>query len=267
MATYRSSSGRSGRSSSVRSRSTAASSRRRTSTSPRPVSTRKPASSARARAQRERQALERKAQRSNKAAGKGAIVILAIALVAIKAFSSLPTTVKTSEVKVLHHNSSSTTTSSPGSFSSSSSSSSVAGSSAPPDQVVLPGASASRQGASAPVSSTTQAPVPKSSSPQPSGNSLVTVRVFNGTTISGAAGRVTNELARDNYNVVAPANATTQNVTTTVIYYSPGYVSQADRLAVVLGLSTTSVKPYSYSAPLPSVQPSDLNVVLGTDKA
>lgn len=78
---------------------------------------------------------------------------------------------------------------------------------------------------------------------------------------------MTNQLAQDGYDVVAPTNASIQDATVTIIYYSPGYLKQADQVAVVIGLGASSVKPLSFSTPIPPVQPSDLNIVLGTDKA
>ncbi len=143
-----------------------------------------------------------------------------------------------------------------------------------PDQVVLPqispsgpSSSSSSSTTSLSKSSTTTTVKAATTSGTSSGNSLVTVRVFNGTNVAGAAGKVTNQLAQLGYDVVAAANATTQNITVTDIYYSPGYQPQADHLALVLGLGATSVKQISFSAPIPAVQPSDLNIVLGTDKA
>ncbi len=230
------------------------------------------------RAQREQEVVSRKTERSGKAAGKGAILILAISLIAIKAFSSLPSTVKTSSdkslgiTKALHPT---TTTFAKSVSSAPSSNSGVTGGSVSPDQVVLPqispskGSSGANSGSASTSVKTTGTvspgnPVAASSSVS---NSQVTVRVFNGTNVAGAAGKVTNQLAQLGYNVVAAANANTQNITTTEIYYSPGYTSQADRLAVALGLGVSSVKPISFATPIPAVQPSDLNVVLGTDKA
>lgn len=78
---------------------------------------------------------------------------------------------------------------------------------------------------------------------------------------------MTNQLAQLGYDVVAPSNSTNQNISVTEIYYSPGYQQQADQLAGVLQVSASSIRPVSFSAPIPAVQPSDLNVVLGTDKA
>ncbi|MDA8270784.1 MAG: LytR C-terminal domain-containing protein [Actinomycetota bacterium] len=237
-----------------------------------------PTSAARMRAQREQEVVSRKTERSGKAAGKGAILILAISLIAIKAFSSLPSTVKTSSdkslgiTKALHPT---TTTFAKSVSSAPSSNSGVTGGSVSPDQVVLPqispskGSSGANSGsASTSVKTTgTVSPGNPAAASSSVSNSQVTVRVFNGTNVAGAAGKVTNQLAQLGYNVVAAANANTQNITTTEIYYSPGYTSQADRLAVALGLGVSSVKPISFATPIPAVQPSDLNVVLGTDKA
>lgn len=230
-------------------------------------------SAARMKAQREQEAISRKTERSGKAAGKGALLILAVSLIAIKAFSSLPSTVKTSAQKSVGITkvTGSTTTTFAKSVSSTPSSSGITGGSVSPDQVVLPQASPSgsvsgSSSATKPSTVTTRS----SSSVSPvvsSSNSLVTVRVFNGTDVAGAAGKFTSQLAKIGYDVVAASNATTQNLSKTSVYYSPGYESQAAKLAAAIGLAASSIKPVSFSTPIPNVQPSDLNVVLGTDKA
>lgn len=224
----------------------------------------------RMRAQREQAALHRKKQRSSKAAGKGAILILAIALLAIKAFSSLPSTQKTSDRTSNNPLSISTTSTTFANSVSNGGKSSQSSSSSTPDQVVLPQTVAPSVGSSSSAgssSTTTSAGSISNQALSSSANSLITVRVFNGTTVAGAAAKITNQLAQDGYDVVAPTNASIQDATVTTIYYSPGYLQQADKLAVVFGLGASSVKPLSFSTPIPPVQPSDLNIVLGTDKA
>lgn len=239
-----------------------------------------PRSSARSRAQREREVLSKKTQKSRKAAGKGAILILAISLIAIKAFSSLPSTTKTSSDKTVGITKAAPTTTT--TFANSESStppvngSGAAGASVSPDQVVLPqitpaktpSSNKSAPPSSAPRSSSTIAKVSGGSSLGASSpNASVTVRVFNGTDVGGAAGKLTNQLGKLGYDIASATNATTQNISTTVIYFSPGYQSQAVKLATAIGLASSAIKQFSFAAPIPAVQPSDLNVVLGTDKA
>lgn len=226
-------------------------------------------------ARRERDAVTRKTQASSRAAGKGALLILAIGLIAIKAFSALPSTVKTSsDRKIASPQSQSqsqpkTTTTFANSVVNSPGTAVTAGSSVSPDQVVLPRitSSATQPSTAAPSTPSTAKVSTTSSRNAATGTSLVTVRVFNGTQISGAAGKVTNQLAQLGYDVVAPSDASTQNISTTSIYYSPGFQNQAVQLASAIGLGSSAIKPLSYSAPIPTVQPSDLNVVLGADKA
>lgn len=224
----------------------------------------RPALSRANRASRESEALVQKRKNSSKAAGKGAILILAIALIAIKAFSSLPSTVKTSSDKsVPTTQSSSVLKASP--KTAGSRKSTTSGSAAITNQVVPPPVTPST---TVPPRVTTNAvTAPSKGAVTASGNSLVTVRVFNATTVPGAAAKTTNVLAQAGYDVVAPTDASVHNVKVTEIYYSPGYQSQASQLCAVLGISTASEKPISYASPLPSIQPSDLNVVLGSDKA
>ncbi len=267
------SSGRSSRSSSAsdpRRTGSAGASRSRSSGATARRSSPRSTTAGRMRVQREQAALHKKKQLSSKAAGKGAILILAIALLAIKAFSSLPSTQKTSDKTSVNSSPKSTTSTTFANSVSNGGQSSRSSSSSTPDQVVLPQTVAPSANSSSGASPSTTASSSGSVSNQAlssSANSLITVRVFNGTTVAGAAGKMTNQLAQDGYDVVAPTNASIQDASVTSIYYSPGYLKQADQLAVVIGLGTSSVKPLSFSTPIPPVQPSDLNIVLGTDKA
>ena len=95
----------------------------------------------------------------------------------------------------------------------------------------------------------------------------ITVRVANGTTISGAAGKVTSKLKALGFNVVVPINATVGDLSTTTVYYYTGFSVAGQAVAQILGLPSSDAKPYTSSAPLPSIYPSDVNVVLGTDVA
>ena len=95
----------------------------------------------------------------------------------------------------------------------------------------------------------------------------ITVRVANGTTVSGAAGRVTSSLKALGFNVVVPINATVSDLSTTTVYYYTGFSVAGQAVAQILGLPASAAKPFTSSAPLPGIYPSDVNVVLGTDVA
>ena len=100
-----------------------------------------------------------------------------------------------------------------------------------------------------------------------SANAQITVRVANGTSIPGAAGRITSELQNLDFNVVVPVNATVSNLSTTTVYYYAGFSVAGEAIARILGLPSTAAKLLTGTTPLPSIYPSDVNVVLGTDVA
>ncbi len=116
---------------------------------------------------------------------------------------------------------------------------------------------------------TTAAPTTTSTVP-PLANAAyaqITVRVANGTTVTGAAGRITSKLQAMGFNVVVPIDATVSDLSTTTIYYYTGFSVAGQGVAEILGLPASAAKPLTASAPLPDIYPSDVNVVLGTDVA
>ena len=89
----------------------------------------------------------------------------------------------------------------------------------------------------------------------------VTLLVANGTSVSGAAGRVSSELVSLGYQSPKVANASTL-VSSTTIYYAPGFQGNAQAVATFLNVSG-SVEPISSSAPVTSIQGIDVLVVVG----
>ena len=114
------------------------------------------------------------------------------------------------------------------------------------------------------VTTTTQPAIAAGANPA---NAQVTVRVANGTSVAGAAGRITKKLQSLDFNVVVPINATVSNLTTTTVYYYSGFQVAGQAVAELLGLPASAAKPFTAAAPLPNIYPSDVNVVLGTDVA
>jgi hypothetical protein len=89
------------------------------------------------------------------------------------------------------------------------------------------------------------------------------VRVANGAGINGLAERVTTFIGQEGFDVVAPVNATS-SVTSTIVYYAPGFSVAAGAVAARLGLAPSAVRPDPASLPV-NAPPEDINVIAGPD--
>jgi LytR cell envelope-related transcriptional attenuator len=95
-------------------------------------------------------------------------------------------------------------------------------------------------------------------------HSAVTVVVANATTTSGLAGHYTTVLAAQGWAMQTAADATTNEVTSTV-YYQAGQQGPAEQIATTLGLKPAAVQPYTAAVPVPGTTTIDVVVVIGTD--
>ena len=98
----------------------------------------------------------------------------------------------------------------------------------------------------------------------------VKVLVANGTTTAGAASRVVPTLTGAGYNVLAPTDATKAAKTATrssVVYYTPGYDTDARIIGVRLTLQATAVQPLPATPPVTNTQGANVLVVVGPDLA
>lgn len=93
----------------------------------------------------------------------------------------------------------------------------------------------------------------------------VKVLVANGAGVSGLGGQVSERLRTPHgYNVLSPVNAPAR-VQTTTLYYTPGFDREAAKVAEVLGLPPTTVKPMPAQAPVPDTRGANVVVVAGPE--
>ncbi len=108
-----------------------------------------------------------------------------------------------------------------------------------------------------PKTSTTTTTVPPSK---------VAVLSANGSTVTGAATTLADQLHAIGWVTLPPVNATT-NVTASTVYYAPGFEPSAAAIAGMLHLAPTAVQPIGASVPVASTAGADVVVVLGPDAA
>ena len=95
--------------------------------------------------------------------------------------------------------------------------------------------------------------------------SQVRVQVANGTLTQGLAARVTQTLQIQGWDTLPPGNG--PRVTATIVYYNPGYKTDASEIAVTLHLPTTAVQPLNGLNPIAGSSGDDVIVVLGPNSA
>ena len=95
-----------------------------------------------------------------------------------------------------------------------------------------------------------------------------TVKVIaaNGTDVQGAAGRVNQVLLGAKYNVLSPADATGK-VNASVVYFAPGFASEAAAVAQLLQLPPTAAQPMPSPLPVKDVHSADVLVLVGPELA
>ncbi|MFV2039648.1 MAG: LytR C-terminal domain-containing protein [Acidimicrobiales bacterium] len=96
----------------------------------------------------------------------------------------------------------------------------------------------------------------------------VRVLVANGTTVSGAATKVNNDLIAIGYNGLSPANTNpVGSATETIVYYVDGFVLDARQIAQSLNAPAESVQPIPSELPIDGagdLEP-DVVIILGPD--
>jgi hypothetical protein len=98
----------------------------------------------------------------------------------------------------------------------------------------------------------------------------VVVLVANGSGVGGLAGKVRTQLGQVGYDINKSAiNASATNLTSTSVYYEPGYQADALNIANTLSLGPNAAMPVPSPAPVPSsdLTGADVLVVAGTDIA
>lgn len=92
------------------------------------------------------------------------------------------------------------------------------------------------------------------------------VIVANAAGVSGAAGRMGETLKGAGFTVVGATNASPK-VSTTIVYFTEGFQSQATAVAAAIGVDAGNVKLMPTPAPVADLQGANVLVLLGTDKA
>ena len=96
----------------------------------------------------------------------------------------------------------------------------------------------------------------------------VKVLPANGTSVNQAGSRLGTELQSAGYNVLAAVSATSSSVSSTTVYYQPGYDREAQILATsVLALSAGAVQPIPSPPPVSDTKGAAIVVLLGSDLA
>lgn len=90
----------------------------------------------------------------------------------------------------------------------------------------------------------------------------VKVLVANGTTTAGLASQVTESLRTKGYTTLTPTD-TSAHVTTSMVYFEPGYGSDAAALATKLGLAASAVSAMPTPSPVPALGTANVLVVAG----
>ena len=94
--------------------------------------------------------------------------------------------------------------------------------------------------------------------------SKVPVLVANGSGITGAAAALSARIQASGWDMLPPTNATS-DVTTSSIYYKPGFQPSAASIASSLSLPAKAVAPYTSAVPVASVGTAEVVVVAGPD--
>jgi hypothetical protein len=95
----------------------------------------------------------------------------------------------------------------------------------------------------------------------------VKVLVANSTSVKGQAARYTSVVHNLGYDALAAVDSTTRNLTTSIVYYQPGYHAEAAHLASQLGLPQSTVRPMPPAPPVVYVGGANVLVVVGLDLA
>jgi hypothetical protein len=93
----------------------------------------------------------------------------------------------------------------------------------------------------------------------------VRVQVANGTLTTGLARNYTQQLQTLGWDTLPQLNAA--RVTTTIVYYNPGFVWAAQEIAGELKVSSSAIRPLGSQIPVAGAAGDDVIVILGPDVA
>ena len=94
--------------------------------------------------------------------------------------------------------------------------------------------------------------------------SSVKVLVANGTSVSGAAGKLKTKLAPTGYDLLAPTD-TTSPARASAVYYATGYQGDAQAIASAAGLGAGSLQAMTSQLPVSNSSGAEVIVVVGPD--
>jgi hypothetical protein len=94
----------------------------------------------------------------------------------------------------------------------------------------------------------------------------VPVAVANASGVTGAAAKISTQLATGGWDMLAPENAT-KDVTTSSVYFVAGFQPEAEIIATSLHLPASAVAPYTTAVPISSIGTAEVVVVIGPDLA
>lgn len=92
----------------------------------------------------------------------------------------------------------------------------------------------------------------------------VKVMAANGTSTSGLAGKTTEFIRQNNYNVLAPTD-TTRPIEASMVEFKQDFEPEARTLAQLLQLPASSVRPMESEPPVPETRGTDILVLIGDD--
>ncbi len=122
-----------------------------------------------------------------------------------------------------------------------------------------------------PVAGAPTTTVPTSSKPHGSTKttavvkSTVRVQVANGTTVTGLARNFTQQLLTYGWDTLPQANG--PRVSSTIIYFNPGFESAARMIAAELKFPASSIRPLNGGNPVAGAASDDVIVILGLNAA
>ena len=93
----------------------------------------------------------------------------------------------------------------------------------------------------------------------------VHVQVANGTSISGLACHYTQQLTIDGWSTLTQVNSS--KVSSTIIYYNPGFGYAATAIASEIGAPASAIQPLNGLTPVANAQNDDVIVILGPNTA
>jgi len=115
--------------------------------------------------------------------------------------------------------------------------------------------------------STTTTTGPPTSTSTTTARSQVKVLVANGSTTNGVAAGYATLLQRAGWSVLAPVTAKPPARATSVVYYATNKRTEADDVALSLGVPLSAVLPLSPATPVSNVSGADVVLVVGADLA